>query len=99
MKYLDLELLEQNLEKEKDAKLVTTAPDGFDEKFFNDFLRILNSPAEDVDDISSESIVEMLEKGDKLFETLCLDSTILSNMFSRLNACPSNIVARKRRVL
>lgn len=99
MRYISLELLEENLRKEKDAELVTTAPQGFDEKFFASFLRILLSNVDEVDDIDSELIVEMLEKGSELFETLSLDDKTLSSMFTRLNACTSNIVARKRRIL
>lgn len=99
MKYLSLELLKENLEKAENCKVEDTVPEGFEEDFFKTFLKVLQSPEKELDDVPSEQLVKMLEQGEELFETLNLDDSTLGGIFTRLNATTSRITARKRRVL
>lgn len=99
MNYLSLELLEKNLDEIPFVPLQDKIPDGFDEKFYKDFVRVMTSPENELDDIPSEEIVEFLEKGEALFSTLYLEDQPMSGIFSRLNTATSSAIARKRRIL
>lgn len=99
MNYLSLELLEKNLDKVPYVELCNKIPDGFDEKFYKDFIRFMTSPEDELDDIPSEEIVEFLERGEDLFVTLYLEDQPMSGIFSRLNTATSSAIARKRRIL
>lgn len=99
MKYLSLELLKENLEKEGNCVVEDSVPIGFDEDFYRKFLRVLSAPVTELGDIDDETIVKMLEKGEELFASLNLDDTVFSNIFSNLNRTVSTISAHTRRVL
>ena len=99
MKYLSLEQLKKNLEKAPDAEFVTTAPAGFEDGFFKNFLRVLTEPAENLTDVTDDEIIKMLENGEKLFSTLELSDTSFEDAFRRLSSCVSNVSTFKRRIL
>ena len=99
MKYLSLELLNENLSKAENAEFIEAAPSGFTDDFYNKFIRVLTQPAKEVADIDSETIIEMLERAEELFGTLCLDDQTFNAISGRLNACVSCATATKRKIL
>ena len=99
MLVLSLELLEEVLSKEVDAEVVTNAPKEFDEDFFMKFLKVLGATTlDELADVTDDELVEMLEKGEKLFSKLHLNDDTYSRIFKRLSSCHS-AVCSKRRVL
>ena len=99
MKYLSLELFEKNLKEARSITTIHHAPPGFDENFYKTFLRVLSSDFSALDDVPSEMIVEMLERGEELFASVSLNDETLQEIYRRLNAVTSTIKAQRRRIL
>ncbi len=99
MKYLSLELFEKKLKEAESINTIHQVPTGFEENFYKTFLRVLSSDFSALDDVPSEMIVEMLERGEELFASVSLNDETFQEIYGRLNAVTSTIKAQKRRIL
>ncbi len=96
MKNLSLELLEKNIENEKDAGFVADVPNGLDPFLFDKFLRVMQAKSpNEISDITDDELIAMLEDGARYFNVLTFDNFFDECLFERLQK-EKSVVANRR---
>lgn len=100
MQKLSAQLLEQNLFGAEDCEVsgqfVKTAPLGFNEDFFEKFLKLLNAESmHECDDITNDELLEMIQRCTELFATMHIGTDFNDYLFDSLSRERSHCVGRR----